>query len=208
MTNLGAALRDLDEEKVYKLVDEKIQQGIPPLEIINECNEGIVEVGELFASGKYFLTDLMFSAEIMQAVMQKLEPLIEANSEQKNDDLIVIGTVEGDIHDIGKNIVISLMRSHGFKVIDLGVDVPAEKFIETVRENKPKVLGLSALLNSTYPQMKKVIDELTEAGLRDKVKVIIGGTICSETVRQFTGADAYATDAMTGINFCKSVFNK
>ena len=120
----------------------------------------------------------------------------------------VIGTVSGDIHDIGKNIVVNLLRSHGFKVIDLGVDVPTEKFVELVRESGTKVLGLSALLNSTYPEMKNVIEALKEAGLRDQVKVIIGGTITSEAVREYTGADAYARDAQTGVTFAKKVYDK
>nr|WP_246187464.1 cobalamin-dependent protein [Moorella glycerini] len=98
------------------------------------------------------------------------------------------------------------MRSHGFQVVDLGVDVPAEKFVDAVRETRAKVLGLSALLNSTYPEMKSVVDAITAAGVRDQVQIIIGGTICSEIVRRYTGADAFATDAQTGVSFCKRVF--
>lgn len=207
MNELAKALRDLDEDKVNKLVDAKLEQKVSPIEIINECNEGIVAVGDLFAAGKYFLTELMFSGEIMQGVMAKLEPLIAAKStEGKIIGTVVIGTVSGDIHDIGKNIVVNLLRSHRFNVIDLGVDVPAEKFVEMVKTSGTKVLGLSALLNTTYPEMKNVIEALKEAGIRDQVKVIIGGTVVSEAVREFTGADAYANDALVGINFCKSVY--
>jgi methylmalonyl-CoA mutase cobalamin-binding domain/chain len=207
MNELAKALRDLDEDKVNKLVDAKLEQKVSPSEIINECNEGIVAVGDLFAAGKYFLTELMFSGEIMQGVMAKLEPLIAAKStEGKIIGTVVIGTVSGDIHDIGKNIVVNLLRSHRFNVIDLGVDVPAEKFVEMVKTSGTKVLGLSALLNTTYPEMKNVIEALKEAGIRDQVKVIIGGTVVSEAVREFTGADAYANDALVGINFCKSVY--
>lgn len=207
MGDLKKALRDLNEDEVYRLVDEKIKQGVSPVDILNECNEGLVEVGELFASGQYFLTELIFSAEIMQNVTEKLEPLFSKGGETLEDaGTVVIGTVEGDIHDIGKNIVVSLLRSHGFEVIDLGVDVPVEKFVEAVKESGAKVLGLSALLNSTYPVMKDVVEAIEKAGLRDRVKIIIGGTICSEAVREFVGADAYATDALTGVNFVKSVY--
>ncbi|NLZ38388.1 MAG: cobalamin-binding protein [Firmicutes bacterium] len=207
MTELAKALRDLDEDKVNELVDAKLEQKVSPIDIINECNEGIVAVGELYASGKYFLTDLMLSGEIMQGVMAKLEPYIAVMSaERQIIGTAVIGTVSGDIHDIGKNIVVNLLRSHGFKVIDLGVDVPTENFVEMVKTSGTKVLGLSALLNTTYPEMKNVIEALKEAGLRDQVKVIIGGAVVNEDVREFTGADAYANDALAGVEFCKSVY--
>jgi methylmalonyl-CoA mutase cobalamin-binding domain/chain len=192
---------------VNELVDEKLAQKVSPIEIINDLNEGIVAVGELYASGQYFLTELMFSGEIMQGLMAKLEPFIAAKgAEGKIIGTVVIGTVSGDIHDIGKNIVVNLLRSHRFKVIDLGVDVPAEKFVEMVQTSGAKVVGLSALLNSTYPEMKNVVEAFKEAGLRDQVKVIIGGTVVSEAVREFTGADAYATDAVKGIEYCKSIY--
>ncbi|MGI6659002.1 MAG: cobalamin B12-binding domain-containing protein [Dethiobacteraceae bacterium] len=208
MGKLADALRDLNEDLVYELVDELIEQQVDPAEIIKEANEGIVAVGDLFASGEYFLTELMFSAEIMQGIMEKIEPLLaKSDYDAQSAGTVIMGTVAGDIHDIGKNIVINLLTSNGFKVIDLGVDVPAEKFVQAVKESDAKVLGMSALLNSTYPEMKNVVDALKEAGLRDKVNIIIGGTICSEAVREFTGADAFATDAVTGINFAKKVYS-
>lgn len=207
MNRLTAALRDLNEDLVNEVVDELIEKQVSPLEIIDACNAGIKEVGERFASGQYYLTDLMLSGETMQSVMAKLNPLIASSSiEDKIIGTIVIGTVRGDIHDIGKNIVVSLLRSHGFKVIDLGVDVPADTFVKMVKKSGARVLGLSALLNNTYPEMKKVVDALKEAGLREQVKVIIGGTIMSEDILEFTGADAYATDAVTGIEYCKKVY--
>ncbi len=208
MTKLAEALRDLDEDKVNELVEEMLKQGSSAQEIISECNVGISTVGELFAAGEYFLTELMFSAEIMQGVMRRLETIIASSADaEQSAGTVVIGTVEGDIHDIGKNIIVSLLRSNGFNVVDLGVDVPAGKFVEAVRETGAKVLGLSALLNNTYPEMKNVINAITEAGLRDQVKVIIGGTICSERVREYTDADFYANDAVSGINICKSIYD-
>ncbi|NLM45473.1 MAG: cobalamin-binding protein [Firmicutes bacterium] len=209
MTDLARALRDLDEDKVLELVEEELKKEVSPLDIIAECHEGMAAVGDLFAAGKYFISDLMLSAEIMQNVMARLEPLIASLwDEEHMAGTFVIGTVSGDLHDIGKNIVVALLRSNGFKVVDLGVDVPAAKFVEMVRETGAKVLGLSALLSTTYPEMKKVIDALAAAGLREQVKVIIGGAIVNEEIRKMTGADAYAADAMTGVEFARKVYLK
>ncbi|KPU45641.1 methionine synthase [Oxobacter pfennigii] len=208
MTKLSEALKDLNETAVYELVDSMLSEGVSPVQIVNECNEGLVAVGDLFAANEYYLTELMFSAEIMQGVMEKLEPLMVTEQSSAADaqiPTVVIGTVKGDIHDIGKNIVVGLLKSHGIKVVDLGVDVPAEKFVEAVRETGTKVLGLSALLNSTYPEMKNVVDAIAQAGLREQVKIIIGGTICNEAVREFTGADYWANEAVSGINICKKL---
>ncbi|HHW42556.1 MAG TPA: cobalamin-binding protein [Desulfotomaculum sp.] len=207
MSALAQALKDLDEKSVYQLVEDKIKNGTSPLDIIAECNEGMVGVGELFSSGVYFLSQLIFSAEIFKNVMNMLEPVMPKSGPGVSVGKVVIGTVKGDIHDIGKNIVVNLLRGSGFEVTDLGVDVPAEKFVEALKETGARVLGLSALLNFTYPEMKTVVEAVTKAGLRDKVTIIIGGAPCNEQVRQFTGADYYAEDAMTGVNICKKVYS-
>ncbi|MDQ0285180.1 MULTISPECIES: cobalamin B12-binding domain-containing protein [Desulfofundulus] len=207
MTELARALMELDEKRVYQLVDEKIKNGISPLDIIAECNEGMAGVGDLFSAGQYFLSQMLFAAEIFKNIMKQLEPIMPKAEASTSRDKVVIGTVKGDIHDIGKNIVVNLLRGSGFEVIDLGVDVPAEKFVEALRETGARVLGLSALLNFTYPEMKTVVEAVTEAGLRDKVTIIIGGAPCNEQVRQFTGADYYAEDAVAGVNICKKVYS-
>ncbi|MQL52702.1 cobalamin-binding protein [Desulfofundulus thermobenzoicus] len=207
MSALAQALKDLDEKSVYQLVEDKIKNGTSPLDIIAECNEGMVGVGELFSSGVYFLSQLIFSAEIFKNVMNMLEPVMPKSGPGVSVGKVVIGTVKGDIHDIGKNIVANLLRGSGFEVTDLGVDVPAEKFVEALKETGARVLGLSALLNFTYPEMKTVVEAVTKAGLRDKVTIIIGGAPCNEQVRQFTGADYYAEDAMTGVNICKKIYS-
>lgn len=208
MSKLAEAIRDLEDELALQIVEEEIAQGRNPLDIVAEANEGLVMVGDLFGEETYYLGELMFSVEIMESIMKKLTPLLESSGEgQGNKGKIVIGTVHGDIHDVGKNIVISLLRSSGFEVIDLGIDVSTGDFVDAVRDTDTKVLGLSALLNTTYPEMKSVIDALKEAGLRDQVKVIIGGTICTEAVREFTGADAFATQAMDGVEFCNEVYS-
>ncbi len=206
MNDLVEALRDLDENTVYRLVDQKVGEGVPVIDIVKACNEGMVAVGELFSARRYFISQLIFSAEIFKCVMQRLEPLMQTTAAQPSAGKVVIGTVKGDIHDIGKNIVVTLLKSAGFDVIDLGVDVPAEQFVNTIKETGARVLGLSALLNFTYPEMKRVVDEVTRAGLRDRVTILIGGTPCNDQVREFTGADYYAPDAVTGVELCKRIY--
>jgi methanogenic corrinoid protein MtbC1 len=206
MSELANALRDLDEKKVYALVDEKINQGVSALDVIGECNEGMVVVGELFSQKTYFISQLIFSAEILKTVMNRLAPLLEGTQKRDPIGKVVIGTVKGDIHDIGKNIVSILLRGSGFEVVDLGVDVSTKKFIEAIKESGTKVLGMSALLSTTYPEMKNVVNAINEGGLREHVKIIIGGAPVNEQVRQFTGADYYAEDAVTGMNLCKQIY--
>jgi methylmalonyl-CoA mutase cobalamin-binding domain/chain len=206
MGELANAFRDLDEKRVYTLIDEEIRQGISPFALIDECKDGMELVGELFAEETYYISQLMFSAEILKNVMDRLNPLL--GEAQQTDSLgkVVIGTVKGDIHDIGKNIVITLLRSSGFEVIDLGVDVAAEAFVEAIKESRAKVVGMSALLSLTYPEMKNVVDAIVEAGLRGQVKIIIGGSPVNERVRQFTGADYYGEDAVSGVKLCKEIY--
>ncbi len=205
MGELANALRDLDEKRVYALVDEKIDQGVSALDIIDECNEGMVAVGELFSEKKYFISQLIFSAEILKTVMNRLNPFLEGTQKRDSIGKVVIGTVKGDIHDIGKNIVTTLLRGCGFEVVDLGVDVSTEKFFEAVKESGAKVLGMSALLSTSYPEMKNVVNAINDGGLREHVKIIIGGAPVNEQVKEFTGADYYAEDAITGINLCKEI---
>jgi len=206
MDELVRAVRDLEEKRIYELVEERIKAGVPAIDILKACNDGIVAVGELFSECKYFLSELIFSAEILKTVLKRLEPLLPKAEAGESAGKVVVGTVKGDIHDIGKNIVITLLWGAGFEVIDLGVDVGAERFVTALQESGAKVLGLSALLNFTYPEMKHVVEEVAKAGLRDRVKIIIGGTPVNEQVRQFTGADYYAEDAVVGVTICKQIY--
>ena len=201
MDELVRAVRDLEEKRIYELVEERIKAGVPAIDIVKACNDGIVAVGELFSECKYFLSELIFSAEILKTVLKRLEPLLPKAEAGESAGKVVVGTVKGDIHDIGKNIVITLLWGAGFEVIDLGVDVGAERFVTALQES-----GLSALLNFTYPEMKHVVEEVAKAGLRDRVKIIIGGTPVNEQVRQFTGADYYAEDAVVGVTICKQIY--
>jgi len=206
LTDLGKALVDLNEDQVKTLVEKRMDAGIEPMEIVKECNEGMVEVGRLFEKNEYYISELIMSGEIFSNVMSQLKPLLSDIEEGPSKGTVVIGTVKDDIHDIGKNVVGTLLKGSGFSVVDLGVDVPAEVFVETVRKKNAGVVGLSALLNFTFPKMKEVVDALTAAGLRDKVKVIIGGSPCNEQVREFTGADYYAKDAAGGVRICNEIY--
>ncbi len=207
-TELTQAMIDLDEEKINELVKQKVQAGEDPLNIIKECNEGMVEIGKLFEQNEYFLSELIMSGEIFKNIMAELEPMLgDVKTENEpSKGIVVIGTVKEDIHDIGKDIVVSMLKGTGYEVVDLGVDVPAENFVQAVKESGAKVLGLSCLLNFTFPELKKVVEELNAAGIRDSVKVVIGGAPCNEDVRQFSGADYYARDAAAAVTICNEVY--
>ncbi|MDD5205929.1 MAG: corrinoid protein [Desulfobacterales bacterium] len=207
LSELGKALLELNEEKVYLLVRKKLEAGESADRIIHECNSGMVEVGARFERGEYYISELVMSGEILASVMKELGPLLGSVQQGPSLGKVVIGTVKGDIHDIGKNIVVMFLKGSGFEVIDLGVDVPAEVFVKTVKKEGAKVVGLSVLLNSMFTAMKDVVDKLVEAGLRDQVKVLIGGSPCNEDVRRFTGADYYAKDASEGARICKEIYS-
>jgi methylmalonyl-CoA mutase cobalamin-binding domain/chain len=207
MGELSQAVANLEEKKVLELIDKQIADGIKALDMVAECNDGMIRVGQLFSEQKYFISQLIYSAEILKQVMKKLDPLLSGTQiAGATGGKVIIGTVKGDIHDIGKNIVITLLKGSGFDVIDLGVDVPTDKFVSAVRDSGAKVLGLSALLNFTYPVMKEVVDAVNAAGLRDNVKIIVGGTPVNEQVREYAGADYYAMDAVAGVRICKEIY--
>ena len=206
LTELAKAIADLDKERVTTLVEDGLKNNVTAIEIVNELNTGLGMVGDRFTAGEYFLSELIYSSHIMKGVMERLEPMLGDAVTVESMHKVVIGTVKGDIHDIGKNIVAALLKGAGFEVIDLGVDVPAERFIASVSDSGAAVLGLSALLNFTIPEMKKIVDALVSAGIRDRVKVIIGGAPTDEQVREYTGADYYALDAPTGVKICREIF--
>jgi methylmalonyl-CoA mutase cobalamin-binding domain/chain len=205
MAPIAEALRDLNEKKVLELVEALLKEGTPVMKIVEQCNQGMTAVGDLFGSGKYFISQLIYSGEILKSVMGRLNPLLEKTEKGDSAGKVIIGTVKGDIHDIGKNIVTTLLRGAGFEVIDLGVDVPSEKFVQAAKKTGAMVLGLSALLNFTYPEMKNVVDAVAAAGLRGQVKIIVGGAPVNEQVREFTGADFYAQDAVVGVRLCRKI---
>ncbi len=198
---LVKAFVELDEGGVLKLVEQRIGAGEEPLVILEDCRQGMTEVGKLFEQGEYFISELIMAGEIFKQAMQFLLPKLAAGGPAARGR-VVIGTVKGDIHDLGKNIVVTLLRAANYEVHDLGVDVPPERFVEVVKETDAKVLGMSGLLTISFDSMKRTVQALTEAGLRDKVKVMVGGGMTSADVCQYVGADAWGADAQAAVTLC------
>jgi methanogenic corrinoid protein MtbC1 len=195
------AIKELEEEKVLKLVKEQLDKGEDPIKILDACRKGMTEIGN--SSGDtVFLTDLIMAGEIFNEVMEILLPKLVKDS-TKSLGKVVIGTVEGDIHNIGKDITINFLKAEGFNVIDLGVDVPPQKFVDAIKEHNPPVVGMSGLLTLSIEPMKKAVEAITSANLRDKVKVIIGGERTDQGVCDYVGADAWVNDAIDGVKIIK-----
>jgi methylmalonyl-CoA mutase cobalamin-binding domain/chain len=201
------SLAEVDYESTPRLCKVALEADISPNAILEALSEGMDIIGKRFEKGEYFLSELIMAGEIFKEAQEIIVSEIQMNELQMLGK-IVIGTVKGDLHDLGKNIVVNLLRSEGFEVIDLGISVPAKKFVESVREHEPNVLGLSALLRATVPEMKVVIDELEKEGLRDKVKVVVGGLPLNDEYAIRIGADFYAKDAWLGVEIIKKLVEK
>lgn len=205
---LSQAVCQGDREEVVYLTTEALHKGVNPQNIlVHGLQAGMAAVGERFSKGDYFLPDMLLSARAMQAALEILRPSLEKTG-IPTIGKVVIGTVADDIHDIGKNIVATFLRGSGFEVFDLGVDVADQKFVAEVREKKPDILGLSALVTTTMPAMDRVIRTLEEAGLRSSVKVIIGGAPVTQHFAEHIGADAYAYDGGQAITICKQLLGR
>ncbi|MEM2341669.1 MAG: corrinoid protein [Candidatus Bathyarchaeia archaeon] len=204
LNKIKDAIVNLDIDNIRELCMNAINAGISAYDIVMKgMAKGMEIVGEKYERNEYFLAELIMAGEVMKEGMKFLEPYLKSD-EIKKVGKVVIGTVRGDLHDIGKNIVATLLSAAGFEVIDLGVDVPPEKFVEAVREHNPDIVGMSALLTTTMIEMENVIKALKEAGLRDKVKIIIGGAPITSEFAEKIGADVAAKDAIEGVNICKS----
>ncbi len=205
---LSKAIDVGDREKTIQLTNEALSAGTNPQDIIvHGLQAGMAVVGEKFSNGEYFLPDMLMAARAMKAALEILKPLLKETG-IPTIGKVVIGTVEGDMHDIGKNVVATLLSGNGFEVFDLGLNVPAKKFIDEVSEKKPHILGMSALLTTTMPVMGKVIKALEEAGLRSSVKVIVGGAPVTQDYANYIGADAYAHDGGKAVPVCKQLLDK
>lgn len=199
--NIVDAIVNLDESTALRLVDEMTKQGVAPVEILEKCRKGMSIVGEHFESGYFFLSEMIMAAEIFNQVMEQIKPeLMKTVTESKGK--IVIGTVEGDVHDIGKNIIIALLEAEGYTVIDLGVDVPAEKFVEAIKEHEPDIVGMSSLLTVALETTKMTVDAIEAAGLRDKVKIIVGGGRIDIHATEYIKPDAATDNAAQGVRLC------
>lgn len=205
LSRIQSCLIDGDPESTLEATRKAMEAGLEPLRIIDGgLIAGMRVVGEKFSCGEYFLPNLIMSANGMKLAMQALEPELRArHQEARSAGRVVIGTVHGDIHEIGKSLVATMLSAHGFEVYDLGVDVPVERFVSTVRETGANLVGLSALLTTTMGVQKKVIDELGSAGLRAQVKVMVGGAPVSHRWAEEIGADGYADDAVGAVELAR-----
>ncbi|PKN30762.1 MAG: methionine synthase [Deltaproteobacteria bacterium HGW-Deltaproteobacteria-21] len=193
-------ISDLQEGEALRFVEESLAKGVDPKQLLDEAKEGMNIVGRRFSEGTYFIPDLMFSGEILKGVVKILQPHLKKGKEAERKGKVIVGTVAGDIHDIGKDLVVFMLDVNGFEVLDLGIDVPVQKFVDAVKESGSRVVGLSGFLTLAFQSMKNTIEEIQKAGLRDKVKIMIGGGQVDEQVRKFTGADAYGKDAMEAVS--------
>jgi len=199
---LKQALGDLEEDKVEALLDELIAENPTAEEtqlVVEACQQGMEIVGDNFETGEYFVGDLMYAAQILTNSLAKLKPLMSADAGQAAKGVIVLGTVAGDIHDIGKNIYKALSEAAGFTVIDIGIDQPAAAFIDAIKTNEPQIVGLSGVLTLSIASMKDIIDTIKEAGLRDSVKVMIGGNAVSAETCEYVGADYWSKNAAASV---------
>ena len=194
----------LDEAPLLALVKESMAAKVKPMAIVEACREGMGIVGDRYASGEYYLSELIVSAELFSEVMKIVGPSLSAGGDGRARTKVVVGTAHDDIHNIGKDIVVNLLRLSGFEVYDLGVDVPPEAFVAKVRETGARIVGISGLLTTAFASMQATIKALEQAGLRPGVKVIIGGGMVNELVRSQVGADAWGSNPMEAIDFVKS----
>jgi 5-methyltetrahydrofolate--homocysteine methyltransferase len=201
--NLVSVVADLREEEALQIVQNQLAAGENPLKILEACRKAVEIVGERFEKSEYFLPDLVMAGEILKEIAELVKPKMEMVGEVKRAGKVVIGTVQGDIHDIGKDVVTFMLDANGFEVFDLGVDVPPQNFVEKIREVKPEVVGLSGLLTLAFDGMKATVDAITAAGLRDHVKIMIGGSQVDERIKEYTKADAYGSDAMAAVSLVK-----
>lgn len=204
--NLSLAMADLDENIIKKLIKEKLAAGVLANDIMKECQAGMTEIGNRYEAGKYFVSELMYAGEIMKDIMKDLAPLLRSDEKvEKSRGKVVLGTVKGDIHDLGKDVVALMLRGAGFEVIDLGVNVPPEKFVNAIKESGATIVGMSVFLTMAYEAATATVNAIKEAGIRDKVSIMIGGGPVTELVREKTGCDFYGKDAVAGMNYAISV---
>jgi 5-methyltetrahydrofolate--homocysteine methyltransferase len=201
LAELEQAMADLEIDDTESLIRQALDGGVEPQAVLEAMSRGMTRVGELFQKGEYFLADLVLAGEAMKEGVAVLAPMLHGSGQGKGT--VVVCTVKGDIHDIGKNLVVTLLRSAGFKVIDLGVDVPEQKIVEAVRESGAGAVGLSVLLTTMVASVSDVVDALTEAGLRDRVKIGIGGACTTPELVERLGVDAMGRDAVEAVRLCE-----
>ena len=208
MSLIAQAIDRGDQDKTIELTRAALDDGANPQDIISKgLQAGMAAVGEKFSSGEYFLPDMLMAARAMKAALEVLKPVLEETG-IPTIGKVVIGTVEGDMHDIGKNVVATFLSGNGFEVFDLGLNVSAKQFVDEVKEKKPDILGMSALLTTTMPVMGKVIKALEDGGLRSSVKVVVGGAPVTQDYANYIGADGYAHDGGRAAPMCKQLIGR
>jgi methanogenic corrinoid protein MtbC1 len=200
---LVEAIVDMREEEALKLVRDMVESGSDPKAILDASREAMDLIGQRFEEGTYFLPELMLAGEMMNQITEIIKPKLAEMPDRERHGKVLIGTVQGDIHDIGKNVVSFMLDGNGFEVYDLGVDVPPQKFVEAIKEFQPQVVALSGFLTLSFDSMKNTIAAIKSSGLRDKVKIMIGGGQINEEVKEYAGADGYGRDAVAGISMAK-----
>lgn len=196
------AIIEMREQDALAIAREMVEAGADPLEILDDCRRAMVAVGEQFKAGDYFISELILAGEMLGQIAEMIKPILRGDEAGQKVGTVVFDTVEGDIHDIAKGIVVFMLDAMGFEVIDLGVDVPAAKFVEALEASGAKVVGLSGFLTLAYEAMKETVDAVRATGL-DGVKVMIGGGQIDDEVREYTGADGWGKDAMTAVHYAK-----
>jgi 5-methyltetrahydrofolate--homocysteine methyltransferase len=204
-TSLFDAVSRAREDEVMALVGQQLSAGVPAADVLAECNRGMVELGNRFADGDCYLPDLMFAGMIMKSVMSELGPRLTQASAARSRGTVVMGSVQHDVHDIGKDIVITMLRGVGFEVVDLGVDVPAARFVQAVAEHKPQVVGMSVLLTTCFKSVIATVEAIRRAGQRQNVAIMVGGAAASDLLSENAGCDFYGRSAVDGVKFADSV---
>ncbi len=201
---LVQAIADMREEEAVSMAREMLDSGYDAVTLLGHCREAMELVGKRYEEGEYFLPELMLAGEMLRAIGDMAKPLIKQDQKASAAaGTVIIGTVQGDLHDIGKNIVTFMLEINGFNVIDLGIDVPVETFIDSIKKNKPHVVGLSGFLTREFDVMKKTVETIQEEGLRNNLKIMIGGGQVDDAVKNYTGADAFGLNAMDAVSLCK-----
>ena len=205
MNELVDAMANMKEKDALRLAEKMLNEGEDPLKVLEMCREAVELVGKQFELGKYFLPELILAGEMLKMISKMAEPYLmqDTGADVKRIGKVVIGSVKGDIHDIGKDIVVFLLDVNGFEVNDLGVDVPPSEFVEAIRKVQPQVVGMSALLTTVFQSFNDTVEAIKDAGLRDQVKIMIGGGTVTDEVREYSGADAYGEDAVAAVNLAK-----
>ncbi len=200
--DLVTAMVAFRRKEVLQIIDDRLKSGEDPYALLDECRRGITTVGEKFQSGEYFLAELILAGETFKKAAEQLKPHMERSHKQRIHGKIVLASLRGDIHDLGKNILATLLRAHGFEVHDLGVDVAPETLVEKVREIQPDFVGFSVLITTAFLNMKETADLLVQKNLRAGLKLMIGGGVTTPSLKEYIGADFQSTDAMEGVHYC------